>query len=180
MPSSATGGPSPAAGPSPPTMPASLHQLVVTVEALTAAAPQLQSTSTASAPSTPQKPPLSSPTTAAVATTEQLLKRVNDIQQQFSSLLEIAESAFPKAGKRELGLTSTIASSHDVHEQQADRLIAELENTVAELQRGLRSKLAQSSRISVLNALRREVAERQQCVAKMEGVLSVARQHVRL
>lgn len=112
------------------------------------------------------------------------MKLVHDIQLQYSALLELAEKAFATQEKRESRLPpaqSGMASgtAEDDVAQEAEQRASELESTVAALQHGIRSKLAQSSRLLLLNSLRREVAERRQSVAKIEGVLSVARQHVR-
>ncbi|KAL7700330.1 hypothetical protein NQL31_001941 [Lotmaria passim] len=176
-------------GPSPPAMPARLRQLVVAVEQLTSPSQQPVATTSAVDPSSHARHadhssvPSSSP--ATVASTAELLKLVDDIQLQYSALLELAEKAFATREKRESrlppaqsGMTSGTAEEDDVA-QEAEQRASELESTVAALQHGIRSKLVQSSRLVLLNSLRREVAERRQSVAKMEGVLSVVRQHVR-
>lgn len=90
------------------------------------------------------------------------------MQAQYVQLLELARQPQPSP------LSSPPPAAAAV------QVMAEVEATVAELQQGIRTKHAQTSRIVLLNALRREVAERRQCVAKMEGVLSASRQHVRL
>jgi hypothetical protein len=177
-----------AAGPSLPKMPAALRQLVVVVERLTSpATPQPHTSSGGDAdvgmPNTSHVsslPPPFSANTSVVATAA-LLELVHDMERQYIALLELAEKVYlPQRSSVHTSAPTNAAERDDEPNKQAERLTAELENTVAALQQGIRSKLAQSSRLLLLNSLRREVAERRQCVTKMEGVLSVARQHARL
>lgn len=185
MSSSAAGNGSAVAAPS--AMPPSLRALVSTVERLTESPTTITQGGKGEGGDEHQHLSSSPPAAKAViATTDDLLKLVETSQQHYMTLLELSERGFSSSapgahdGQHVAHLSVLSSAQEDSLRVETATHAAALEETVSALQRGIRSKLAQSSRLVLLNALRREVAERRQCVAKMEGALSVARQHAQL
>ncbi|CBZ24475.1 conserved hypothetical protein [Leishmania mexicana MHOM/GT/2001/U1103] len=166
-----------------PAMPPALRQLIIAVKRLNAASSSPSNVDAASplGRSTRELPEQSTsdpPADGTVAPTVELLQQVDALQEQYRRLLELAQQPFGTQSAAHA--ESPSGSGSDTVETLAESLMTEFETAVGQLQRGIRSKQAQAIRLVLLNALRREAAERRQCVAKMEGVLSASRQHVRL
>ncbi|KAG5484712.1 hypothetical protein LSCM1_06530 [Leishmania martiniquensis] len=164
-----------------PSMPPTLRQLTIAVERLSAAsssptdvsASSLIGCSTAELPEHSISAP---PADDHIVPTAELLQQVDALQEQYRRLLELAQESY----RPQSAALAELPSGSGNLEAQAEALMAQLEAAVGQLQRGIRSKQAQVTRLVLLNTLRREAAERRQYVAKMEGILSASRQHVRL
>ncbi|CAG9570142.1 conserved hypothetical protein [Leishmania major strain Friedlin] len=166
-----------------PTMPPALRQLIIAVERLNAASSLPSDVDAVSSlkQSTRELPEQSTsdpPAADTVAPTVELLRQVDALQEHYRRLLVLAQQ--PYGTQSAAHAESPSGGGSDTVEAQAESLMTEFEAAVGQLQRGIRSKQAQAIRLVLLNALRREAAERRQCVAKMEGVLSASHQHVRL
>ncbi|KAK7200702.1 hypothetical protein NESM_000127500 [Novymonas esmeraldas] len=144
-----------AAPPQLPAMPAALRELTTLVEGLSAEAVPQHTDATAAPP----------PPVEGVVATADLLRLVERLQDNYQHLLELAQRH---------------CSGADGRPEAADHCMTAIESTVAELQRGIRSKHAQATRLTLLHTLRHDVAEKRRCVSKLEGVLSASHQHVRL
>ncbi|KAG5510381.1 hypothetical protein GH5_06578 [Leishmania sp. Ghana 2012 LV757] len=166
-----------------PPMPSALRQLTIAVERLNAAS-SLPADASVTSPKgrSTTKPPeqLTSapPADDDVVPTAELLLQVDALQEQYRRLLELAQEPY-RSRKSDPAESSSGGGSRGL-EARAESLMAQLEVAVRQLQQGIRSKQAQATRLVLLNALRREAAERRQLVVKMEGILSASRQHVRL
>ncbi|AYU76789.1 hypothetical protein conserved [Leishmania donovani] len=166
-----------------PVMPPALRQLIIAVERLNAASTSPSDVDTVSslgrsARELPEQSTSDPPADNTVAPTVELLRQVDALQEHYRRLLELAEQ--PYSTQNAAHAESPSDGSSDTVEAQAESLMTEFEAAIVQLQRGIRSKQAQAIRLVLLNALRREAAERRQCVAKMEGVLSASHQYVRL
>ncbi|KAG5510079.1 hypothetical protein JKF63_06972 [Porcisia hertigi] len=166
-----------------PAMPPVLRELTIEVERLSALSPSPSDASTAltlGQSATEQQEQSTSTHTAdgTVVPTTELLRHVDALLDQYRGLLELAQH--PYSTQNATPAESSSSGGGGGIEAQAGNLMTQLEVTVGLLQRGIRSKQAQAIRLVLLNSLRGEVAERRQCVEKMEGVLSVSHQHVRM
>lgn len=151
--------------------------------AMPASLEQLLSVATTSLP--PSLPsPAGTSTAAAVVPTAQLLRLIEELNRRYRDiLLAIQQSMESKKSKGPEQppdhLQGRSSSSHGGDVADIVRNLDQFEDCCAVVQRGIRSKLPQASHLALIYHLRQEVVEREKAVAKMEGVLQVARQHVR-
>ncbi|KAL0510574.1 LOW QUALITY PROTEIN: hypothetical protein Q4I32_002914 [Leishmania shawi] len=166
-----------------PAMPPALRQLTIAVERLNAASsstldPEVILPLGLSTAERPEQFTSTPPADGTVMPTAELLRQVDALQEQYRRLVVLAQQ--PYGTQSTPSAESPRDSGRGSVEAQAESLMMYFEVAVGQLQRGIRSKQAQAIRLMLLTALRREVAERRQCVAKMEGVLNASHQHVRL
>ncbi|CAJ1021737.1 hypothetical protein, conserved [Leishmania lindenbergi] len=166
-----------------PAMPPALRQLTIAVERLNAASsspldPEVILPLGLSTAERPEQFTSTPPADGTVMPTAELLRQVDALQEQYRRLVVLAQQ--PYGTQSTPSAESPRDSGSGGVEAQAESLMMYFEVAVGQLQRGIRSKQAQAIRLMLLTALRREVAERRQCVAKMEGVLNASHQHVRL